>query len=588
MTQQPGNGNGFNSGFNGGFNGGYQMGYNPYMPYPPPGMVYPPMGFMGPIGYPHHTIIENPQINYWHNNLYANHYNPYLYLQYPPIPIDPTNYTNSNSNKPNKDVKKDIIEDAEIVELVEEVVNVNNEPIIKKLDKKMDIIIDENPPELEPLNPLGEYIPDEPVVIPQEKSKKKSATKQVNIDKFIDKFDNVLDGNIQCNPEESVKPTKPMKLIYTNSKKKSTIISQLTPVEKIAHWNNITHPNEQYNAVLMNGNNTIYTATELSNYTLETHQYINKYNSSLINKKQKNSSKHKQNPIMGFIYARCSAENDTSIETQITACMEYARNKSIKLLPFGCQYDNGISARNMNNMDYELGVWSDYLEDGTHLIIYSVDRLSRHLLKGLQYLEKMVARGVSVHFVMSEIIYDANISAAAKSMVQMELQASEKVSNQTSEKVRATIKRKRSEGNVFGKAKFGYKHIKINGIIRRVINLTEMIVIEHIKNLFAKMVSNPRKYSELSKYNGYSHHHITEIDIIKAVIRDCNRKGMRYRNGKPLTPTHIRRILDHNYLDVDADDEEDVAKEDVAEEDIAEEDIAEEDIAEEDIAEEDV
>jgi DNA invertase Pin-like site-specific DNA recombinase len=578
MAQQPGNGNGFN----GGFNGGYHMGYNPYMPYPPPGMVYPPMGMapMLPMGYPPYTIIENPQLNYWNNNLFANMYNPYLSLQCPLIPSDPINPMNPiNSNKPKKDLKKDIIEDAEIVELVEEEANVNNEPIIKKLDKKMDIIIDENPPELEPLNPLGEYIPDELVAIPQEKSKKKSTTKQVDIDKFIDKFDNVLDGNIQCDSEESAKSIKPMKLIYTNSKNKSTIISQLTPVEQFAHWNNITHPNEQYNTVLMNGNHTIYTAAELSNYTLETHQYINKYNSSLINKKQKNGSKRKQNPIMGFIYARCSTENDTSIETQITACMEYARNKGIKLLPFGCQYDNGISARNMNNLDYELGVWSDYLEDGTHLIIYSVDRLSRHLLKGLQYLEKMVARGVSVHFVMSEIIYDANISAAAKSMVQMELQAAEKVSNQTSEKVRATIKRKRLEGNVFGKAKFGYKHIKINGIMKRVINSTEMTVIEHVKNLFAKMVSNPRKYSELSKYNGYSKRHITEIDIIKAVIRDCNRKGMRYRNGKPLTPTHIRRILDHNYLDVDADD---VAEEDVAEEDAAEED-AEEDPTDTDV-----
>lgn len=612
MAQQPtGNSNSIPNGYPNGFNGQYQMPsprmvYNPYNPQmmpPYPGMYYSPMGPMPPMpppgyppGYPPYMNMNMDAQNYWHGNMYANQFIPLPHMQYPPLPI-PIKNTDNKDRLDNKYIP----EIPKIEELVEEPVQINNEPIIKKdkkLGKPMDIIIDENqiePIELEKLgnpmnldNPIhvevlseGYNVEDSTLlqlsqpIIPTEheqfelilkkdrenqmtygedkqsrKHKKSKSDNKEPIDKFIDKFDNVLDGNIQ--EPEIIKKSQSNKPIYANSGHKSNIISKLTPVDPSkAHWNNTTHPKEQYNAVMMNGKETIYTAAELSDYTLETHQYINKHNSSM--NKHKQGSKRKITSIIGFIYARCSTENDTSIETQITACLEYARNKGIKLLPFGCQYDNGISARNMNNLDFELGAWSDYLEDGAQLIIYSVDRLSRHLLKGLQYLDKMVARGVSVHFVMSEIIYDANISAAAKSMVQMELQAAEKVSNQTSEKVRATIKRKRAEGHVFGKAPFGYKHIKIAGVMKRIADEKEMTVIEHVNSLFSKMATNPRKYSELNSI----YRNITEIDIIKAVIRDCNRKGYRYRTGKPLTPAQVRRILDTNYSRSDDEADED-------------------------------
>ena len=604
MAQQPtgnpnSNSNSIPNGYPNSFNGQYQMPpphmvYNPYNPQmmpPYPGMYYSPMGPMPPMppGYPPYMNMDTQ--NYWHGNMYANQFIPLPHMQYPPLPIPIKNI----DNKDRLD-NKYISEIPKIEELVEEPVQINNEPIIKKdkkLGKPMDIIIDEN--QIERINPLEEYnaleeIPD----APEKKSKKSNKSNKSNksqhseIEKIINKFDNVLDGNIQCDPENKEdipahdKPAKPAKATYTNSGHKSNIISKLTPVDPSkAHWNNTTHPKEQYNAVMMNGNETIYTAAELSDYTLETHQYINKHNSSM--NKHKQGSKRKITSIIGFIYARCSTENDTSIETQITACLEYARNKGIKLLPFGCQYDNGISARNMNNLDFELGAWSDYLEDGAQLIIYSVDRLSRHLLKGLQYLDKMVARGVSIHFVMSEIIYDANISAAAKSMVQMELQAAEKVSNQTSEKVRATIKRKRAEGHVFGKAPFGYKHIKIAGVMKRIANEKEMRIIEHVNSLFAKMVAKPHKYSELNS----TFRNITEIDIIKAVIRDCNRKGYRYRTGKPLTPAQVRRILDTNYPrsddEADEDDKADQADNQEDEDDNQEDSEDEDDNLEDDL-----
>jgi DNA invertase Pin-like site-specific DNA recombinase len=215
-------------------------------------------------------------------------------------------------------------------------------------------------------------------------------------------------------------------------------------------------------------------------------------------------------------------------------------------MSFGYQYDNNVSARDMNNLNFELGFWEKQIPEGSDLIIYSVDRLSRNLLKGIQFLERLSARKINIHFVTNEIIYNANISAAAKSMIQQELQTAEKYSNMTSEKIKGTMKRLREEGHVFGRAPYGYKNIKIGNIRKRIVDNQER---ENIRKISAKYNNYLETFENYPENVGIKKSH---SEIIRQLVRWCNRTGLKYRHNKPYTVSQIKNIvsLDLPALDV--------------------------------------
>jgi DNA invertase Pin-like site-specific DNA recombinase len=194
----------------------------------------------------------------------------------------------------------------------------------------------------------------------------------------------------------------------------------------------------------------------------------------------------------------------------------------------------------MNNLNYELGFWEQHILNNSDLIIYSVDRLSRNLLKGVQFLEKLSTRGVNIHFVTNEIIYNKNISAAAKSMIQQELQTAEKYSNITSEKIKGTLARLRQEGHVFGRAPYGYKNIKLGNIRKRITDNQEMENIRKINERYNNYVETFENYPENVNIKK------TTINIIKGLVRWCNRTGLKYRHNKHYTIQQIKHIINYN------------------------------------------
>jgi DNA invertase Pin-like site-specific DNA recombinase len=191
----------------------------------------------------------------------------------------------------------------------------------------------------------------------------------------------------------------------------------------------------------------------------------------------------------------------------------------------------------MGNLKHELGFWFEHIPNDSHIFIYSVDRLSRHMLKGLDFLEKAVLRNISVHFVTNGIVYNKDISAGNKAMVQSELQSAEKYSNLTSEKIKGTLRRLKTEGHSFGKAPYGFKNVIINGIRKRVVDDRESDNIRKIK----------------TEYN-YIHEHFDEIrvnermrrnysSIYRHLIRWCNRSGIKNRNGDVFRLSQIKTIV---------------------------------------------
>jgi DNA invertase Pin-like site-specific DNA recombinase len=349
-------------------------------------------------------------------------------------------------------------------------------------------------------------------------------------------LDNTLDNVINvCNSNDEKKEKY---IEFGQNDNNSNVISKITPKHKLnANFDKDKYPNEIYNVSMLNGNVNELSANDIHSYSLETHKYIYEYNNSIMSNKFIEPT--------GFIYARCSTSNDISIETQRNACFNYAKKNNIKLLDFGYQYDNNVSARNMNNLEYELGFWENRIPDNSNLIIYSVDRLSRNLLKGVQFLEKLANRGINIHFVSNEIIYNINISAAAKSMIHQELQTAEKYSNMTSEKIKSTLKRLRDEGHIFGNAPYGYKHIKINGIRKRVINIIEQNNIKSIIKRYKNCVKNFEQYQEnIGKKKN-------KKNIILSLLRWCNRTGLKYRNNNNYTVSQINKIINSNVVEYD-------------------------------------
>jgi DNA invertase Pin-like site-specific DNA recombinase len=338
-------------------------------------------------------------------------------------------------------------------------------------------------------------------------------------------FDKSLDANKFKEPKDKS---------FMSNKNNSNVIKSISPknLDK-AHFNKDTHPDEVYNVKFIGYEDEVFEikALDINSYGLETHKYIYEYNKSIVGKV------HNTNKIIGFIYARCSSDNTVSIETQRQVCFKFARDNNIKLCDFGFQFDNNISARNMNNIKHELGFWKEYIEDGSHVIIYSVDRLSRHLINGMKFLDEMISRGITFHFVTNELKYGPESNATQKGMIQTLLIEAEKFSNMTSEKVKATRKRLLAEGNELGVAKYGFKVVLVNGIRKKLLCQEEQENIRKIKEKYQDVSDNFEDYQRAGNVQR------SFLSIYRFIERWCVRSGIKYRKGQPFTEMKIREIV---------------------------------------------
>jgi DNA invertase Pin-like site-specific DNA recombinase len=207
-------------------------------------------------------------------------------------------------------------------------------------------------------------------------------------------------------------------------------------------------------------------------------------------------------------------------------------------LPYGYLEDNGVSARNGKNFIIgELSVWLSHIPNDGNIIVYMPDRWSRNTLKGLQELDNLVLKkNITIHFVNNDIKYNKTTSSAHKAMIQTELMTAEKQSNDTSEKIKGTLNRLKAEGNVIGKAPYGFSNTLVNGIRKRIVNTEEHNTIQKIKDKYLDIVNNYINYQ-----NEYRFYH--KIDIIRFIIRWCIRSCIKNRNGSVFTELQIKNII---------------------------------------------
>jgi len=345
----------------------------------------------------------------------------------------------------------------------------------------------------------------------------------VNDDNIIANFM----GNIALNQQNN--PVKPKKdTSFNASKNNSNVIKYIEPYnDNEAHFDVTNFPNEKYRTMTLNGEEQEREAKDINKYTLETGQIMHKHNKSIP-----------QDNMKGYasIYVRCSNPNGISIDTQMKSCLKYAKDRDLVLK--GVYIDDGVSGRNGKNLkNGEIGFWKEHIENYSNLLIYSADRLTRHLFSGLQFLNTMQEKDIDVHFVNNEVIYNKRISAMNKSSIQQELQTAEKYSNDTSEKIKGTINRLKNEGKYLpGRVPYGCKRIKIDGKLTQVEHPIEKENIITIKKQYNKIWNDFNDYSnDIPKKSQYY--------IIKYLKQWCANQHIKDRNQTYFTESRIKTII---------------------------------------------
>jgi DNA invertase Pin-like site-specific DNA recombinase len=112
----------------------------------------------------------------------------------------------------------------------------------------------------------------------------------------------------------------------------------------------------------------------------------------------------------------------------------------------------------------------------------------------------------------------------------------EKQSNDTSEKIKGTLNRLKAEGNVIGKAPYGFSNTFVNGIRKRLENTEEQNTIIKIKDKYIDIINNYQTYQNEYRIG-------SKIDVIRFIIRWCIRNCIKNRNGLAFTESQIKNIL---------------------------------------------
>ena len=228
-----------------------------------------------------------------------------------------------------------------------------------------------------------------------------------------------------------------------------------------------------------------------------------------------------------------SISNETicdSIKTQEHYCLKYCIDNNMKVEFIAS--DENVSARNMNNLKKELGFFTEHLTPNEScIVIYTPDRLSRHSAKGQAFLEQMMQRNIDVHFVKEGYVYNKSTPSHIKHQIYSLLNNAEFLSNQTSERIKNTLKRKRAEGHQFGRPRYGYEIKMINGIRKFKPHKQQQKIISNILNLQRK----------LDKQNDK-----TIKQVVPLISAELNRFKITNTRNLPFTKSMLTSILKRN------------------------------------------
>ena len=336
------------------------------------------------------------------------------------------------------------------------------------------------------------------------------------------KIDNVIDNNdnmflVKLSNSNKTKWVKDNNIInkdlIRNFQNKQIIES---------HNKNIDDKNNYYS------NNNYLNNNSCKNTTMSTNFYkntITNINSTITNI---NSTMMNKNV---YIYTRVSTKKSTgvSLEVQLNTIINFCKQNNCQIIDI--KTDDGISAKNMNNLK-ELNKLIDNLnkiQDDTekYIFIYDISRFSRNLLQALTLLNNFLKKKIYVHFCLENITYDDNYNN--KYMVRSGLNQAQFLSESISEKVKNSIKFKKNNNKHIGGIPFGYT--RKNGLL--ILNTDEVNVIKSVNKMFLDELNLERKMKNCN------------VDKPKSIYKRIFNKLPKKFNirGNPLTINTVKLCI---------------------------------------------
>ena len=214
------------------------------------------------------------------------------------------------------------------------------------------------------------------------------------------------------------------------------------------------------------------------------------------------------------IYARFSSDrqNETSIEAQVRACMEYATTHGLSVAK---KYiDEAVSGRTTNRNAYQAMMKAAKLKKFDVILIHKYDRIGRNLYDHVIRAAKLAEYGIT----LIAVAQDFGDSKEGRMMMGIQWIMTQYYSENLSEEVRKGMKETALKGlHNGGVAPFGYRIVD------------KRYEIEPIEAAYVR-----RMFEACIKGSGYNE-----------IINDLSALGIKGHRGKPIGRTQIYEIL-HN------------------------------------------
>lgn len=199
----------------------------------------------------------------------------------------------------------------------------------------------------------------------------------------------------------------------------------------------------------------------------------------------------------GYIYCRVSSKEQskydkghTSLEVQEKTIKEYCQKNEINVVKCVTEV---YSARNMGKMK-GLQYLMNIASSGQTIYVYDISRFSRNIQHGLNILDDLSKKNVSIFSVTEKIDWT---NSHAKHQFRLLLCSSTYESEKLSFKVKQSVSYRRSKGHYIGGAPFGYKTEFDDKRIRQLKeNKDEMKIID---NITKKFCTESKNYTEIEK-----------------------------------------------------------------------------------------
>ena len=182
-----------------------------------------------------------------------------------------------------------------------------------------------------------------------------------------------------------------------------------------------------------------------------------------------------------IIYCRSSTIgqnnfNHCSLDTQTFNCRYYCNQNNLNIINMSTEICRATSIVNQKVL---LKIIDNF--KNINLIVYDASRFSRNILDGIILLNKCKEKNIIIHNVKDN--YSTKKHQGYCNFIDG-IKNSECESKLISDRIKSSIKYRKSLGSNFGRSPYGFKHERINGIIKFVKNDTELEIINFAKKLY--------------------------------------------------------------------------------------------------------